>query len=112
MNIEKLTHRNYRLTVCIAIVLSGMVVTLASLLGRGAIQIKGALTVEEPTPLTVAVLVEKFNVYPSDIIELPKRSDKEHRYSVKATTGEMYFVRIAPDGPPWHLVTKPEKLRK
>jgi hypothetical protein len=112
MDIQKLTHKNYRLTVCIAIVLSGMVVTLASLLGRGALQIHGALAVEKPTELTVAILIEKYKLYPLDVTELPKRDNLEHRYVVKTTDDETYMVRIAPDGPPWHLVTKPERLRE
>lgn len=111
MDLQKLTHKNYRANVVMAVVLSAMVVTVASLLGRGVIQIKGALVTDEPTELTVALLLEPYNLTPRDVHELPKREDKNFHYSVETGSGAFYFVTIDKDGPPWKLKSTPEKLR-
>ena len=58
MHFEKITHQNYRMSVMLAIVLSGMVVTLAALLGSGTLRLKAALALDEPTDLTVIALFE------------------------------------------------------
>jgi hypothetical protein len=110
MDIQKITHKNFRSTVLIAIVLSGMVVTIASFLGRGAMAISGALLTEKPTELTVTMLLEPLHITPEEIYELPERNDKTHRYSVLATDHETYFMSIAPDRPPWKLARKPQPL--
>ncbi len=110
MDIEKLTHRNYRMNVLVAVILSGVVVTAASLLGRGVLQIKGALLTDKPTDLTVAILLEPYDLVPRDVYELPKREDKNFHYSVETQSGAIYFLTIDKNGPPWKLKSKPEKL--
>ncbi len=111
MDMEKLTHRSFRTNVLVALVLSGVIVTCAALLGRGLSRIQGALVTETPTELTVARLLEPYELFPMEIYELPKRSDNEYRYSITMKGGDVYFVRVSPEGPPWTLVAKPELLR-
>jgi hypothetical protein len=58
MDIEKLTNTGYRTSVMIAVVLSCMLVTFASLLGRGTLNLKGALLQEEHSEVTIIAAVE------------------------------------------------------
>ena len=58
MDIEHITHRSYGLSLVIAIVLSGMVVTLAAIIGRGTLNLRGALVLDEPHDTTVIALIE------------------------------------------------------
>lgn len=58
MDIEHFSHQGYQVSVWIALVLSGLVVTLAALLGRGTLNLNGALLVDEPTDVTVIALTE------------------------------------------------------
>lgn len=58
MDLEKLTHRGYQTSVIIAVVLSAMLITFASLLGRSALNLRGSLLMDIPTDVTVIALVE------------------------------------------------------
>lgn len=112
MDIEKLTKKSFQMNVIVAIVFSGMIVTLASLIGRGTLNLHGSLTLEEPTDVTVIRLIEPYELIAKEIYQLPKREDGEWRYSIESTNGDVYFVRIDKKGPPWHLAAKPERLKK
>jgi hypothetical protein len=58
MDIEHISRQSYRLSVVVAIVLSAIVVTFAAVVGRGTLNLKGALMLDEPTDVTVIALVE------------------------------------------------------
>ena len=58
MDIEHISRQSYRLSVLVAIVLSAIVVTFAAVVGRGTLNLKGALMLDEPTDVTVIALVE------------------------------------------------------
>lgn len=105
MDIERLTHRGYRMSVIVAVVLSAMVVTFAALLGRGTLNLKGALALDEPTDVTVIALVEPKlmeNVKISEINFLRKeKRDGDDRpsyaYQVQTSDSNNYLVRIGFD---------------
>ncbi len=102
MHIEKITHQSYRTSVVVAIVLSGMVVTLAAFLGRGTLKLKAALALDEPTDVTVIALME--NKLPSDVkitsIDfLRKEADPAggkptYAYHVAASDQSDFFLRL------------------
>lgn len=116
MGIEHIKHRmSYRLSVIIGLVLSGMVVTLASLIGRGSINLKSALIKDEPTDVTVIAIVEPKLTDGTKITGinfLRKESQGENAkplYDYYVTTSEdtPYFVRLRFDASSnqWQLLT-------
>lgn len=58
MDIERISHQSYRVSVLIALVLSGIFVALAGLIGRGTVNLQGALLLPEPTDVTVIASLE------------------------------------------------------
>jgi hypothetical protein len=102
MHIEKITHQSYRTSVVVAIVLSGMVVTLAAFLGRGTLKLKAALALDEPTDVTVIALME--NKLPSDVkitsIDFlreetdPAGGKPTYAYHVAASDQTDFFLRL------------------
>lgn len=105
MDIEKISHAGYRMSVVIAIVLSCMVVTLAALLGRGTLNLKGALLVDQPTDVTVIALVEPrldegVTIRGIDFLRKEKRdvdSHESYAYHVSTSDGGDYLVRLGHD---------------
>jgi len=110
MDIHRLTYRAFRKNVFGAFLISALIITIASMLGRGLLNMQASLTLPEPTELTIALLVEPYDLFPREVLALPRRNG-EWRYSITVSNGDIYFVRVSPDGPPWHLTAKPERLR-
>ena len=102
MDIEHLTHRGQRLSLAIAVVLSCMAVTLASLIGRGTLNLSGALLLTEPRDTTVIALVEpklQEKITISGIIFLRKEDPMPgekptYTYHVRTSDESDYFVRL------------------
>ncbi len=116
MGIEHIKHHmNYRLSVIIGVVLSAMVVTLASLIGRGAINLKGSLIKDEPTDVTVIATVEPRLTDGTKITGInflrkePQEENMKPLYDYYVTTSEgtPYFVRLRFDTTTnqWQLLT-------
>jgi hypothetical protein len=105
MDIEKISHSGYRLSVVIAIVLSCMVVTLAALLGRGTLNLNGALILDQPTDVTVIALVEPkldagVTIRQIDFLRKEKRdvdTYQSYAYHVSTSDSGDYLVRIGHD---------------
>ena len=105
MDLEKISHAGYRMSAIIAIVLSCMVVTFAALLGRGTLNLKGALALDAPTDVTVIALVEpklEGSVKISAINFLRKEKHEAdaretYAYHVRTSEGSNYLVRIGFD---------------
>jgi hypothetical protein len=116
MSIDHIKHRwNYRMSVTVGMVLSGMVVTLSALLGRGAINLKSSLLGDEPTDVTVIATVEprlEEDVTITDINFLrkePQDGDAKplYNYYIETSAGLPYFVRLRFDATigEWTLLT-------
>ena len=116
MDLERITHSGYKLSVLIAIVLSMMVVTFAAVLGRGALNLKGALLLGEPTPVTViaamASRLEEQNISISGIefLRKEKRGETEkpyYAYQVKTSDEKFTLVKLGFDEEErkWVIVT-------
>lgn len=95
---------SFRMTVVIAVVLSTMLVTFTSLIGREAINLKGAIMEPEFKELTVVALLEPYvkeGVLPpiKAVNILPFRGNKNHpshvAFYVTTEDGESYFVEAA-----------------
>lgn len=104
MDIEKLSHTGYRTSIIIAIVLSCMVVTLTALLGRGTLNLNGALLLDEPTDVTVIAAVEptlESGVAISGIEFLRTQKNEQEKpyydYQVATSDGMHYLVRLSFD---------------
>lgn len=105
MDIEKISHSGYRMSVIIAIVLSCMVVTFAALLGRGTLNLNGALLLDEPTDVTVIALVEPkldtdVKIGEIDFLRKEKRDSDTHQtyaYRVHTSDASDYLVRLGFD---------------
>lgn len=113
-----MTHTGYKHSVAIALVLSAMVVTLTALLGRGALNLKGALLEDndgKPSDVAVIVLLEQTladGVVISEIIPLreEKRGKNErpyYAYQVKTSDEEYRLVKLGfnSEEKKWTLVT-------
>ncbi len=59
MDIERLSRRHYKTSIVVAIVLSGLFVTFAALIGRGSLNLKGSLILEKPNDITAIALAEE-----------------------------------------------------
>lgn len=104
MDIEKLTHTGYRTSVIVAVILSCMLVTFVALLGRGTLNLKGALVVDEPTPVTVIATVEGLldkGVTIRNIIFLRKEESNSTKpyydYQVSTSDKKQYLARMSFD---------------
>lgn len=105
MDIEKISHTGYRMSVVIAIILSCMVVTLAALLGRGTLNLNGALLVDQPTDVTVIALVEPkleegVTIREINFLRKEKRevdSHESYAYHVSTSDSGDYLVRLGHD---------------
>lgn len=116
MDIEKMTHQSYRVSVVIAIVLSSMVVVLTALLGRGTLNLNGALLLDEPSDVTVIAVFEPIltdDVKISDIDFLRKEKAVEsakpvYSYQVKTSDNAYWLVKLKFDesSKQWALLKK------
>lgn len=110
MDLEKLTHhKNYSLTVAVALLLSLAMVVAASIIGRGALNLKSALVAEH---VTIPVVIQLFSEQHaketiSDVEELPVRPDVVGTAYVVTTDMRSYFVRISATKPWEALEVKP-----
>ena len=93
------------MSVIIAVVLSCMVVTLAALLGRGTLNLNGAVLLDKPTDVTVIALMEpKLNqnekISEIDFLREEKRDADTHEsyaYHVHTSDASDYLVRLGFD---------------
>ncbi len=106
MDIEHALHGNHKLALVVALVLSAMVVTVAALIGRGTLNLKGSLFLDTPTPVTVIALTEPrlaegvhiSNVKPLREEPAEKRGEKpQYTYHVQTTDESDYFARLTFD---------------
>jgi hypothetical protein len=105
MDLERMTHTGYKLSVMIAVVLSAMVVTLTAMLGRGALNLKGSLLLDEPTDVTVIAAVEPrleedTSISDIDFLRKETRGENEkpfYAYQVKTSDEEYHLVKIGYD---------------
>lgn len=123
MDIEHWSHKGHTVSVIIAVVLSGLLVTVAALVGRGAINIKGALLEADPTDVTVIAAVEPKLDSGVTIqgIEFLRKEDVSavistkpyYAYLVKTSDNVQHLVRLAWDTETkaWTLLTY-EKLHE
>lgn len=108
-------HWNYKLSVKVGLVLSAMVVTLASLIGRGALNLKSSLLGNEPTDVTVIATVEpkledRIKITEINFLRKEPQEDGEkplYDYYVETSGGQPYFVRLRFDTTvgEWTLLT-------
>ncbi len=101
MDIERISRQSYRLSVLVAIVLSAIVVTFAAVVGRGTLNLKGALILDEPTDVTVIALMEPqmaTGAKITGITFLRKESEVNgkptYAYHVADSNQDNFFVRI------------------
>ncbi|MEQ1849251.1 MAG: hypothetical protein ABL890_01535 [Candidatus Peribacteraceae bacterium] len=106
MDIEQLTHLNYRKSMWVSVVLSGLAVCIAAILGRGAINLRGALLRDVPSPATViaalyddAILTKKSDIMVQNVNELRKEDSVEsekpiYSFLVELSNGDQYLVKL------------------
>lgn len=103
MDIEHALHGNHKLALVVALVLSAMVVTVASLIGRGTLNLKGSLFLDIPTPVTVIALTEPRlaeGIHISNVKQLREEPPQEkgqkpqYTYHVQTTDKSDYFARL------------------
>lgn len=104
MDIEHMTHTGYRTSILIAVILSCLIVVLSAALGRGTLNLKGSLLLDEPTDVTVIAVVEPRlddGVTISDIVFLRKQDAGAEKptydYQVETSDGGIYLVRLSQD---------------
>lgn len=110
MDLEKLTHhKSYGLTVATALLLSLAVVVVAAVIGRGTLNLKGALVSEHVTiPVVIQLFGEDHEKETiSDVEELPARPEIVGSAFVVTTDVRSYYVRVSPTKPWETLETKP-----
>ncbi len=103
MDIEHAMHGNHKLALIVGLVLSAMIVTVASLIGRGTLNLKGSLFLDTPTPVTVIALTEpklQEGIHISDVKLLreepatEKNAKPQYTYHVRTTDESDYFARL------------------
>jgi hypothetical protein len=114
MDLEKLTrHKNYGFTVSVAVGLSIMMVAVAAMVGRGALNLKGEVVAEQ---VTVPVVIRLFaDAHPDetiqDVEELPPRPEIVGSLFVVTTEMRPYMVRVTPVKP-WTIVEEKSMHRE
>jgi frataxin-like iron-binding protein CyaY len=58
MDLERITHQGYKISVFVALGISISIVFLGAAIGRGTLNLRGALVLDEPTDITVIAAVE------------------------------------------------------
>lgn len=116
MDIEQLTHLSYKKSLWVSIVLSGLAVGVAAILGRGAINIRGALIKEVPTDATVVaaiyddqVLNPDSKIFIEKIQELREEKGMEgeksvYSYLVDFSNDEQYMMKLAWYNNEWTII--------
>ncbi|MSR67262.1 hypothetical protein EXS65_00320 [Candidatus Peribacteria bacterium] len=113
MDIEHFKHRHFKPSLIVSVILSILVVILASALGRSTLNLKGAVSLNEPKEITVIALVElklKEDVHISDIRFLRKEDAPDgqkavYAYHVQTNDENDYLVKLKFDPSPrtWTL---------
>lgn len=112
MDIEKISHRGYKVSVVVAIVLSGLLVTFAALIGRGTLNLAGSLVLPEATPLTVIALMQEklksgVTIDNVELLRIEKEESEtgkpDSTYLVKTSDDAQYFIRISWEEGKWSL---------
>jgi hypothetical protein len=101
MDFQQITHQGYRLSILVAMVLSAVAVTLAALIGRGTLNLRGSLILEEPTDITVIALMEttlpeNIKVAQIDFLREEAEVGGKPTYAYHVGTSDLgnYFVRL------------------
>lgn len=106
MDIQHFTHQGYRVSVWVAVVLSGLIVTLTALIGRGTLNLKGALVLPEPRDITVIALMEPkleedVTITSIELLRKQERTELKERprydYKVETSDGQHYLVILGFD---------------
>ncbi len=101
MDIQHFTHQGYRVSVWVAVVLSALIVTLTALIGRGTLNLKGALVLAEPRDITVIALMEPkleddVTITSIELLRTQERTELKERprydYKVETSDGQHYLV--------------------
>ncbi len=113
MDIEHFKHRHFRPSLIVSLILSILIVILASTLGRSTLNLKGAVTLDEPKEITVIALVEpklQEDVHISDIRFLRREEASNgqkaiYAYHVQTNDGNDYFAKLKfdPSSATWTL---------
>jgi hypothetical protein len=117
MDIERLTHMGYKKSMWVALVLSGLAVVLAALLGRGTLNLQASLVLPEPDEVTVIAalyeaeqLIENGPVVINEIEFLREEEDDQsdrptYAYLVSLSSEENYLTKISWRLGEWSLTT-------
>ena len=118
MDVERiLHHKRFRTSIVVAGVLSVLIIIAFTLVGRGTLKLQGALTLAEPTDVTVIAVVEPKLERKSSITNIefirkepspnPESGRLAYSYVVTLSTGDTYLTRIDWDdkGSTWELIT-------
>lgn len=105
MDIEHFTHRHYRPSLIVSLLLSLLIVGLTSMLGRSTLKLAGAVLLDEPKEITVIALTEpklSEDTHISDVILLRKEDAPDgqkpsYTYHVRTSDGSDYFTRLTFD---------------
>ena len=108
MDIQKITHKTYRMSVFITLVLSGLIVAFAALVGRGIVNLRGSLVADDLRPIGVIMAVEKTDAAKDKTVDevrlLPRRPDEltnERRAYVWLSNGNWYAVKLLQKNNHW-----------
>ncbi len=96
---------HFRKFLPLALILCLLAVIVAAILARSSIKLRGALTSEQPSVLTVITLLqEKFvGAIITNVEELPSRESDTVFDFTADIDDQPYLVRIDDHGPPWKL---------
>ncbi len=100
-------HRGYKKSVWTALIVSVAITTLVAMIGRSAVNIKGALALNEPTIVTVMTLVEPAIATGSTIasIDFLRKTEPSiagekpsFDYQVSTSNDDYYLVQLRWNG--------------
>lgn len=108
------TNKRFRLAILTAVVLSAMIVTVASVVGRQVMNMQAALVAGVPSNITILALAAEDHpeLAPVEFVERqPQRSIEEYVFVVTNTAGEKFLVNLGRDKTGrWRSDPPPEKL--
>ncbi len=114
MDTKRILREKHKFTLTVAVALSFLVVVVAALLGRGFLQLKGSLTADEPSELTIVALVLQDNPDLSviNVTPLPYREGEDtHHFTYELKSGGIYMAEIErKDDGEWHFKQEPKLL--
>ncbi len=122
MDIHKLPRQDYRRSTMVSVGISVGVVVLTALLGRGFMNIKGALTKQDPDVLSAVAALEKNHFDVKSIVksEELRKKDDTHDFLIETRQADggraWYMVRLRRtrdknNREVWGIDGKPELLR-